>query len=356
MRILTTLILSTVIAVTVTSCAKKFNHERAKEMTEAYENGDFSESDWEEFCSIYEDGADCLIVMMKDNESKTTPEMTISEVKAINEEFDKIYQIWDRMGHPVYDGRHDIPDNLSERFEAAEDKVKKTRREYYASISEKNPVYKVLKLTKDNISNYGLTPKEYWKKYSDTMTEIENIISGKSNYKPTKAQMAEIEKLAAEHKDYIQWEAKDMKMGTPESASIELTSKGLGVIALGAKASGLSKKIDGFYDSMTYEKIDHEYNMDIPLAYIGYYTFSLNGKPVAYATVDESGTIVSISVTSPEYVSPDGIKVGDPYSKISSDSRFRHSDNEMSDDMQSDNCFYVHDYNTITGIIIGADY
>lgn len=350
-------IMAIAMVIILASCGgKSFDHERAKEMTEAYEDGDFSDNDWKEFCSLYEDGADYLIDMMETTKTKITPDMTIKEVNAIKEEFEEIYSIWDRMDYPIYDARREIPDNLSERFKAADEKVSKMRREFNASIAEGNPVYKVLGLEKENRYNENLTPKEYWKKYSDFLIEAENIINGKSDYKPTQAQIAEIQRIIDDHKSFIEMQAKDLKMGTPETALTELTSKGLGVIALGAKAAELPNRIDGFYDNVRFEQINHEYNLDVPLIYSGYYTFSIKGNPIAHATVDKNGKIVSISVMSSEYASPDGITVGDPYSKISSDTRFRPSNNEMTDNMQSDNCVYVHDFNKICSIIIGDEY
>lgn len=132
---------------------------------------------------------------------------------------------------------------------------------------------------------------------------------------------------------------------------------GYGPFVLNASISTVdAEKLEPFYNKKSYSKFDHDMDMDTPMDLKGWYTYSMDGKNPIYITVDNNNKIVTIQITNPKVKNADNIKVGDPMSKLTSDSRFRPSENEMTDWWQSDNYYYVHDGNKVTGIFIGWDY
>lgn len=131
---------------------------------------------------------------------------------------------------------------------------------------------------------------------------------------------------------------------------------GYGPFKLHGYIHNVAKEVPGLYDKVVYNAYNHETDMDIPSNIKGYYTYTLNGKNPIYVTVDNKDNIVTIQVNNPTVMSYDEIHVGDPMSKLTSDSRFHPSDNEMTDYWQSDKYYYVTDGSTVTGIFVGWEY
>lgn len=131
---------------------------------------------------------------------------------------------------------------------------------------------------------------------------------------------------------------------------------GYGPFKLHGYIHNVAKEVPGLYDKSVYSAYNHEMDMDIPGDLKGYYTYTLNGKNPIYVTVDNKDNIVTIQVNNPAVKSYDEIQVGDPMSKLTSDSRFRPSENVMTDYWQSDRYYYVSNGEKVTGIFVGREY
>ncbi len=163
------------------------------------------------------------------------------------------------------------------------------------------------------------------------------------------------EELVKEDSTSIQAEAKENQMADYEYNVINPSNYGR--ISLNMNISDVPATIDGVYNQKKYYEYDHNgEDMNVPNNIKGYYTYSSNGKDPIYVTVDNKNNIVAIQVTSKKVASTDGIHVGDPMSKLTSDSRFRPSENEMNDNWMSANFFYTSDGDNVTGIFIGEEF
>lgn len=143
---------------------------------------------------------------------------------------------------------------------------------------------------------------------------------------------------------------------TPAYDADYFSPTGYGPFVLDANISTVdAEKLEPFYNKKSYSKFDHDMDMDIPMHLKGWYTYSMDGKNPIYVTVDNNNKIVRIQISNPKVKNADNIKVGDPVSKLSSDSRFRPA-SEMHDWWMSDSYYYVHDFDKVTGIFIGELY
>lgn len=165
------------------------------------------------------------------------------------------------------------------------------------------------------------------------------------------------EKCNREREDIKQREEKEKTSNAKEYDVNIIHPRGYGPFTLYNHIDRVEEKeIDGMYDKVVFNAFDHEMEMDIPMELKGIYTYTFKGKNPIYVTVRNNNQIVQIAVSNPAVKSYDEIQVGDPMSKLTSDSRFRHSDNEMGDNWQSDKYFYSTDGEKVTGIFVGREY
>lgn len=300
------LILSAAAIAVFTACGssgnanESFDFQKAVEMAKP-ENGKYvTEKEWSKRADMYEKYCDFEISRLNELLAKAQPGMTIEEQTAIK--------------------RGEYGD------------------EYYAAASVMTSFY-------DKISVMH-------KGGGDRITDetINRFKTAKQNFKTTETELRrQINEIVNSGQTEIQ---------IPDV--IEITPSGIGNIVLGMDHNKIPSKVDGFYKRHDFKYFNHEGDdADVPLEYKGYYVFTNDfyaSEPILYATVNNSGRIASINVVSPDYVSPDGIRVGMSIDELTADSRFRPSENEVNDNWRSDNFFYQNDGMEVTGIIIGEEY
>lgn len=140
-----------------------------------------------------------------------------------------------------------------------------------------------------------------------------------------------------------------------EAPTIMLTKDGLCSLKLGMKKGDVPASIPGLYDAKTYEKFNHDEDMDLPLNLHGWMSFSLKGKHQFAITFDNNGKAVQISVQSPTIPTSLGITTASPVAKVKELPGVKPMKNEMLDGYEVSD-FIIYATDEITSIAIGEEY
>lgn len=128
-----------------------------------------------------------------------------------------------------------------------------------------------------------------------------------------------------------------------------ITSTSYGPFTLNEKLIDIRPSIKGLYDEFSKSSLGRSGVKDI-------YSFVYNGTANLWVMTDNNDNIIRIQTCNPSVITPDGIRIGDPMSKITEDSRFQKSNLSGSRNYKSDS-FYYHPYkDKVNDIFIGKDY